>query len=45
MFEKIREELTNIYKENKYIDYSVFPKNKLLFGLADLEDKKYKTSN
>lgn len=24
MFEKIREELTNIYKENKYIDYSVF---------------------
>ena len=26
MFEKIREELTNIYKENKYIDYSVFKK-------------------
>ena len=24
MFEEIREELTNIYKENKYIDYSVF---------------------
>ena len=24
MFEEIKEELTNIYKENKYIDQSVF---------------------